>query len=235
MRVGPVLRHNEIGSEGRGKPWQHMFDGTEPGVLARAGLHRQVDRRPGGLAFPELVDEARAGEQGHTRLVDREGEHPRIVPVHRLDPVAVMDVEIDIEHPEPGPPRSGDRQGGIVVDTEPRGTVRHRMVQAPARVEGMGRLADENRLDGPDAAAGHRGRSVMHARERRRVARPESGLARTERRIGAPPNGADVGRVMDPGEDLVRRGLRGEERGRVRAHRREELDAGPEPPRRQGV
>ena len=144
-----------------------------------------------------------------------------------------MNVEIDVEHPEPGPPRPGDRQGGIVVDTEPRGSVRHRMVQAPARVEGMGRLAGEDRLDRLDTAARNRRGRVVHTREGRRVTRPKPSFARSDRRFGSPSHDADVGRVVDPGEDGIARRLRGQERGRARAHRRQEIDPRPEPARRE--
>ena len=64
--VGPVLRNDKIRPEGGREPRKDPFDRTEPGILASVWIERQVDGRPGGLAFPELVDEAGAGEQGHT-------------------------------------------------------------------------------------------------------------------------------------------------------------------------
>ena len=233
VRVRAVLRDDEIGSKRRRERRQEVLQSSEPGILTSPRIQGQIDGGPRGLALPEFFDETRPREQGCTRLVDRERQHAGIVPMDRLDAIPVMDVEIDVQHPQPRAPSSCDRDRRVVVDAEPRGLRRHGVVQAPARVEGVERLAGDDRLDGPDAAAGHRGRSVMHARERRRVARPESGLARTEGGIPHPPHDADVGRVMDPLEDGIARRLGSKQPGLAIAHRREKFDRRREPSRRQ--
>ena len=55
----------------------------------------------------------------------------------RLDAVAVVDVEVDVQDAQPLGPRPDDRQRRVVVDAEAPRLRRHRVVEAAARVVGV--------------------------------------------------------------------------------------------------
>ena len=187
---------------------------------------------PGGHPLPDLVDVAGPREQRPTGLVEGERQHARIVRVDRLDAVAVMHIEVDVQHPQPIPPRTGDRQCRIVVDAEPRRPLRHRVMEPTARMLGVLDVPAQDRLDGPQRAAGHRRRRLVHARERRAVATlADAGLREPERVDREALDHVEVPRRVAPQQLLVRGGLRREPR--FRPDRTQQIDARPEPPRRQ--
>ena len=107
---------------------------------------------------------------------------PGIVGVDRLDAVAVMDVEVDVQDAQPVGASAGDRERRIVIDAEPARPVAHRVMQSAARMEGVLDVAAEDRLHRRERAAGDRCRRIVHAGERRIVAPfPDAGLAPPER------------------------------------------------------
>ncbi len=187
VRIGPVLADHDIRPERGGQFGEQRGQGLQPGPLPGPGRQRHVDRGPGGGPLPDLVDEAGAREQRPAALVDAEGQDPGIRPVQRLDPVAVVDVEVDVQDAQPGLPGPGDGQRRVVVDAEARGPPGHRVMQAAARVLGVLHVAAQDRLHGRDRAARDGGRRLVHARERRVVAavadapfrRPERPLRRS--------------------------------------------------------
>ena len=138
---------------------------------------------PAATPLAQLPDPAGAREQVPPGLVERQRQHARIVPVDRLDAVAVVDVEVDVQDAQPVPPRPGDGQRRVVVDAEAGRPVGHRVVEAAARVEGVLDVAAQDRLHRPDRAARDRRRGLVHAGERRIVATvADAGRS-------APPNG----------------------------------------------
>ena len=125
---------------------------------------------PAAVPSPDLVGIARAGEQVAAGLVQRQGQHARVGPVDRLDAVAVVDVEVEVQDAQAVVPRPGDRERRVVVDAEPGGAVRHRVMEAAAGVEGVLDVAAQDRLDRPQRPTGHRGTGVVHPGEGRIVA-----------------------------------------------------------------
>ena len=107
----------------------------------------------------------------------------------RLDAVAVVDVEVDVQDAQAVAPRARDRQRGVVVDAEPRRAIGHRVVQPAAGVEGVLDVAPEDGLDRPQRAAGHRRAGLVHPGERRIVA-ALADAGRTAHRTAAPRTAA---------------------------------------------
>ncbi len=181
MRVAAMLADDDVRSERGRELREQRLDGAQPGLLAGARLERHVDGRAGGWTFADLRHGSGARKEVSAALVERDREDARIVPVDRLDAVAVMDVEIDVEHAQAGQPRLRNRDGRIVVDAKSRRPRRHRVMKAAARVEGVQRGAAENRLHGPDRAASDGCPRVVHARKRRVVTRSDPRLGRAPR------------------------------------------------------
>ena len=149
VRVGAVLRHDDVRPEGRCERRHQQPDRIQPGPLARPRFQRHVDRRSGGHPFPDLVGEACPRKEVTPGLVEGHGQDTRIVPEQRLDAVAVMHVEIDVQDPQTVPPGTGHGQRHVVVDAEAGCTIAHRVVQPSARVEGMVDITAQDRLHRP--------------------------------------------------------------------------------------
>ena len=144
---------------------------------------------PGAPGPPRLVDAAGAGKERHAGLVDGEGQHLRIVPEERLRAVAVVDVEVDVEHAVAGVARTGHAERDVVVDAEARRARGHRVVQAAAGMEGVVDLTGQDAVDGVDRAAGHRSPTPRASRRTAgsRPARCPSPAAATDRARSAAP------------------------------------------------
>ena len=87
---------------------------------------------------PMSPGEAGAGEQRPPGLVQRDGQHPRVVPEDPLDAVAVVHVDVDVGDPLGAVVEQPlDADGDVVVDAEARGVARHRVVQPAAEVDAV--------------------------------------------------------------------------------------------------
>ena len=193
VRVSSVLRHDDVRPERGGQLGEQPAHGRQPRPLAGSRFERHVDRRPGRHPLPQLPHPARAREQVPPALVERQRQDARIVRVDRLDPVAVVDIEVHVQDAKPVPARPGDGQRRVVVDAEARRAVRHRVVEAATRVECMLGIAVEDRLDGPQRATGHGGRGLVHPGERRIVAAlTDAGLREAERIDREPLHGLEI-------------------------------------------
>ena len=102
VRVGPVLRDDDVRPERRGERRQQGPDRGQPRRLPGVRLERHVDRRPGRGALPQLVDEPGPREQVPPALVERHRQHARVVVRDRLDAVAVVHVEVDVQDAQAG-------------------------------------------------------------------------------------------------------------------------------------
>src|SRR5690606_9629423 len=108
---------------------QQALRELHPRVVCGIRLHREVEREAVAIAITELVHEPRSRKEIPAGLVDREGEHLRIIVEEALSSVAVMCVVVDIEHTRAVlPTYPGDRHGEVVVDAEARGTIPVRVV-----------------------------------------------------------------------------------------------------------
>ena len=234
VRVGAVLRHHDVGPEGRRERRHQQPDRIQPRPLTRPRLERHVDRGPGRGALPDLVGEARPGKEVATGLVDGHRQDARVVPEQRLDAVAVMHVEVDVQDPQSVAAGAGHRQRHVVVDAEAGCTVAHRVVQPAARVEGVLDVAAQDRLHRPQRSARHHRTGLVHVPERGHVAAfgdPRGGQPEGIR--GEAPNDADEPRGVAGQELLVHDRLR-RQSGR-RTDRPQQVDPRSEPARRQGV
>ena len=151
MGVGAVLRHDEVRPERGRQLRDEPADRPQPRVGAGERLERHVDDGAGRGPLPDLVGIARAREQVAAGLVERHGQHARIVGMDRLDAVAVVDIEVEVQDAQAVAPGPGDREGRVVVDAEPGCPIGHRVVEAAARVEGVVDVAPQDRLDRPQA------------------------------------------------------------------------------------
>jgi hypothetical protein len=233
VRVGAVLRDDQIRPErGRERRKVRLHDRV-PRRFARVGRKRHVHDRTGGGGLSDLVDVAGTREQVSTTLVDREREDARVVPEQGLHPIAVMHIEVDVHHPQAIATGAGDRQRGIVVDAEPGGTRAHRVVQTAARMERVLDLRVEDRLHRPHRSTRHSRRRLLHVGERGVVAPADPGLHGSERVDREAANDLDV--LLDVAQPQI--GIRRRIRGKTRlgADGAKQLDARPEPTRRQDV
>jgi hypothetical protein len=126
--------------------------------------------------------------------------------VERLDAVAVMDVQVDVEHAQTVAPRPGDRQGHVVVDAETARPRPHGVVQPAAGVVRVLDVAAQDRLDRPDRTA--RNRAAASCMPAKAGSSPGPMPAWRSGGIGreAAHRGDVVGRV-EPLELVVGRGL----------------------------
>jgi len=152
--------------------------------------------------------------------------------VDRLHAIAVVDIEIHVQDPQPVTPCPGDRQRWVVVDAESGRVVGHRMMQPAARVEGMLDIAAQDGFDRPQRSTGHHRPGFVHASERRIVAAfADPGVSEPERVGREPLDGLDVSPRVDPQELVVGGGLG--RQTRLGADRPQQLDPRSEPPWRQ--
>ncbi len=83
-------------------------------------LEGDVRTRAVPVTLAHLLDEAGGGEEVEAALVDRDGEHVRVLVEHVLDAVAMVRIVIDVHHAQAvfalEPP---DRHRQVVVDAEP--------------------------------------------------------------------------------------------------------------------
>ena len=226
MAVGAVLGDEERGAEGGSDRRHQPLHDLAPRALAGRRLERDVHGRAGRLPSPQLADGARAGEQVAPRFVHGQGQHARVGEVDRLDAVAVMDVEVEVEHAPAGIACPGHGEGGIVVDAEAAGAVGHRVVEAAAGMERVGDLAAEDRLRRANRSACHGRAGLVHPGEWRIVARADARGRVAIRVLREALHGRDVARGVDALEVGVGRRLGREPR--LGADRAEQVDAGPE-------
>ena len=188
---------------------------------------------PAAAPSPSSSTKPVPGNRYRPDLVERERQDARIRPVDRLDAVAVVDVEVDVQDPQPVAPRPGDRERRVVVDAEARRPVGHRVVEPAARVEGVLDVAAQDRLDRPERAAGDRRARLVHARERRDRRRPRRSppSAGPYGSLGEALDDLDVAPRVAPQQLVV--GCRLRREARLGADRAEQVDARAEPPRRQ--
>ena len=197
VRVGAVLRHDHIRSEGSCELGNERLDDRQPRPFAGVGLERHVDRGSGRHPDAQLPHPAGPRKQVAASLVDRDCHHARVVCVDRLDAVTVMDVEVEIEDAQTGRPSTSDRQRWIVVDAEARSAIAHGVVQPAAWMEGMLHVAADDRVHRPDGAARHGRRRVVHAGEGRVVTTlADPGLGPAVGRVREALDGLDVASGM---------------------------------------
>ncbi len=166
---------------------------------------RDVDRRPQPGSGAALGHAAGSREDVLAVFVDGDGEHARVVVEEPLHAVAVVGVDIDVcDALGAGVEERSDREGAVVVDAEPGGTVGERVMK-PRRggaVDGVGRAA------GDEVGGGQRGPAdaecgFVHPRPGGGVAAgrkpPLAGLPRRgELRVGAvAAHRGHVGRRVD--------------------------------------
>ncbi len=95
--------------------------------------------------------------------MERDRHDAWVVEVDCLDTVAVVDVEVEVEHAQPGSAGEGDRERRVVVDAEPAGVFAHGVVEAAAGVERVLRVAAQDRLHRAQRASRHGRRRLVHA------------------------------------------------------------------------
>ena len=104
----------------------HRVEGPQPAGIGGAGRERDVDRaalaRP---VRPQSRGEAGAREQHLAGLVQRDRQHPGVVPEDPLHAVAVVDVDVDVRDPLGALVQQVlDAHGDVVVDAEAAGRCR---------------------------------------------------------------------------------------------------------------
>ena len=185
VRVGAVLRHDEVRPERGGQLGEQRRTAASQAPSPGLRLERHVDRRPGRRSPPPARPTPPVpGNRYRPVSWNDSVSTPGSAAVDRLDAVAVVDVEVDVQDAQPVAPRPGDRERRVVVDAEPRRPVGHRVVEPAARVEGVLDVAAQDRLDRPERAAGDRRRRPRASRrtaDRRRPRRCRPPAARTDR------------------------------------------------------
>jgi hypothetical protein len=206
QRVGVVGVAAELGDqqlrlERADQRRHHRVERGEVQVVGGARRQRQVGDGAAGGALADLVGEPGAGEQVAPGLVHRDRQHPGLLGEDRLDPVAVVDVDVDVGDPlDALLQQPGDRHRRVVVDAEAAGPVAHGVVEAAGGREGVQGAAGADRLRRRHGGAAHPGGGLVHAGELGRVARPDAvGEVRVAAGAGRLHRGQVV-EVVDAGE-----------------------------------
>ncbi len=142
------------------------------------------------------MDLARPGEQVAAGLVQADRAHPRVVVEGGLHAVAVVGVQVDVQHPQrPGPGAAGDGHGDVVDQAEPDRAAPLGVVQAGHGREHVGQVAGRDRVQRGHGRPRDQPGRLVHARERPVVAdQPEPGrLRRVGRRR---PGGREAGQRL---------------------------------------
>ena len=104
--------------------------------------------------------------------MDRDRQHPGLVPEDRLDTVAVVDVDVHVGDPfGPLTEEPRDRDGRIVVDTEAARTGGHRVMEAARGVEGVEHIAAPDGAGCLHGGTRDQGAGLVHPVEDRVVSR----------------------------------------------------------------
>ena len=146
----------------------------------------------------------------------------------------MVDVEVDVQDPQPVAPGPGDRQGRVVVDAEPGRPIRHRVMQPPARVLRVLDVAAQDRLDRAQRPTGDGRRRLVHAGERRAVAALADARLAEPVRVHREPLDDSRYRWVWHHRSSSSGGRLGREPG-LGTDRPEQVDARAEPPGRQGM
>ena len=203
------------GAKARTSGGTTRVDRAQPGGVAGAGRQRDVGDRAARRRAADVGRPAGAREEVPAALVHRDREHPRVVPEHPLDAVAVVHVDVDVGDPLGAVVEQPlDADGDVVVDAEAGRVAAHRVVQAAAVVDAVLGLALPHAAADLEGALGDAGRRLVHARRRpgRRRCRARGATSADGR--GRPRRGAR------------RRCSRGRARWRARRRRRHRGPAG---------
>ncbi len=172
--VRTVLRHDHLRPEGPQQLRHHRMKGPQPALVPGSGRQRHIHRGALRALATGLLRPAGLREERPRMLVQRDGQYPRVLPERRLHPVAVVHIHIDVRDPLGTQlQQPGDRQRGVVVDTETGRPARHRMVQSAGEVHRMHAIAAPDGLRGTHRLAGDQRRCLVHPHERRVVRRPQ--------------------------------------------------------------
>ena len=145
----------------------------------------------------------------------------------------MVDVEIEVQDAVAGVASQRDRQGHVVVDAEARRATGHGVVQAAARVEGVKRVARQDRGHGRQGASCDRGRRLVHAGKGGIVARSDASFGDPVGVDREPLDGLDVGSLVEPLERSIVGRFRGHEP--IRPERTQEIDTRSKSTRGEGV
>ena len=166
VTVAAVLGDDDLGFEGGDDLRDGGVEGAQPVRVARARGQCDIHRRGGRLESADIGGVPGAGEEELPRFVDRDREHSRVVPEERLDTVTVVGVDIEIDDAlVSGFEELGDRSGCVVVDAEPAGLARHRVVHSAAEIHRPAIVTGDDSVRGVDAALEQQRRGGVHILE----------------------------------------------------------------------
>ena len=179
MGVAAELGDQQLGLERPDQGGDHRVEGGQVQVVGGRGGQGQVGHGAAGRPLADLVGEAGAGEQVAARLVQRQGQDPGLVREDGLDPVAVVDVDVQVGDPLHAlVEQPGDRHRRVVVDAEAAGPVGHGVVEPAGRGERVQGLAGADGLGRGHGGPADPGRRLVHPGEGRVVAGPEAEAGR---------------------------------------------------------
>ena len=204
--VAAVLGEQHLRLVGPQHRRDDSVEGAPPPRVADPHRQRDVDIGAQAVARPGLVGPAGPGKQRPPALVHRHGQYTRVVVERRLDPVTVVHIDIDVRHPRgAGGQQPSDRDRRVVVDTEPRGPVAHRVVQTARDVDRVLGRPLPHRAGRLNARTGHQRRSLVHLGKNRDVPGAEAVAQRkpTQQVVGGTLHRGDVERVMHQRQQVV--------------------------------
>jgi len=195
QRVGSALSDEHIGLERGYRRSDHFPQGKA--VTGVVGQRRQRHVHRISLACSDACVENPAGarEQVASGFVHRDGKHIRVVVEDTLDAVAMVGVDIDVGHTQPGmvSHHHGDRAGGIVVDAKPRRHLAMRVVKAARDVQTGASVALDDRAKPCDSGAAYQRGRLVHPVEGRSVSGADAAPRAETRRIpGGLHHGVDI-------------------------------------------
>ena len=179
--VAAVLRHEHRRLEAAEQGRHHLFKTFEPWLVPRERRERQVCGRAPARPGAALLHETGAWKQISAVFVKADREHVRVAVKDFLDPVSMVDVDVDVGNTMPSilQPLAGDRR--VVVDAKARCATAMRVMQTPRRAERVQRGAALDRLRSHQACAHHHCGPLVQVVGDRVIARAEPRLVHATR------------------------------------------------------
>src|SRR3974377_1905435 len=135
MTVGAELRDHHIGVKGSQKRCHPWGQGQKKELVVATGQKRNIDGVTNASTPPNLFDEAGAGEEAVTALMDGDGQHLFGIVKSELYPIPVLCINVDIGDAPAAANQVLDNDGSVVEVTEAGCPGRCRMMQSAGDIE----------------------------------------------------------------------------------------------------
>ncbi len=131
MGIDPQLGHDHIRLEPINQGRHDFIKSPNEGLVIGVGVERHVDAVPFARPLAQFLDKAGAGEDKAARLVEGDGQDTIIAVKGGLHAIAVVGVDVDVDHPPAGVEHMLDGDGPIPKDAEAGSKIPPGVMQPP--------------------------------------------------------------------------------------------------------